>query len=95
MVTSSGASHCCLGNASIISNHQGTSLQQLQKDIKKGLVVMSLELDKVYTIFLNNQHCLILHMEPRMYKMSGCAGVFSLIGHATNYVVTDVLSNFA
>ncbi|XP_068689576.1 uncharacterized protein [Montipora foliosa] len=59
------------------------------------LVVMSLELDKVYTIFLNNQHCLILHMEPRMYKMSGCAGVFSLIGHATNYVVTDVLSNFA
>ena len=31
-----------------------TSLQQLQKAIK-GLVVMSLELDKVYTNFLNNQ----------------------------------------
>ena len=30
------------------------SLQQLQKAIK-GFVVMSLELDKVYTCFLNNQ----------------------------------------
>ena len=50
------------------------SLQQLQKAIK-GFVVMSLELDKVYTCFLNNQVGVVLFMrcsDQRRVLLRGC-----------------------
>ena len=68
----------CMCDTSHFPSSLQNSLRQIQKAIK-GLVVMSEELEKVYTSFINNQVCHYSHCTT--CKMTYCVHVCTRVAY--------------